>query len=300
MSWFNKLIVKILPLLPKSIVWLFSRRYIAGKTLEEGISKTREINNLGCCTTMDVLGEDIYTLEEAASEKEACLRVLDAIQQNGLDGNLSLKLTSLGLRIDKEQCFQNVREIVQKAKKLGNRVRIDMEDATCTSDTLEIYRRLRVEFNNVGTVVQAYLKRTVEDVSQLINDGIANLRICKGIYEESPEIAYKDKEKIRVQFIELTRMMLESDSYICIATHDKPLVDKSMELIQKFEIKQSKYEFQMLLGVTEKMRGEIVSAGHKMRIYVPYGEHWYGYSLRRLKENPKIAGHIIKNLFVNG
>lgn len=300
MNWFNHLIVKILPIFPKSIVWLFSRRYIAGKSLSDGLEKTKELNGLGCCATMDVLGEDIFTVEEATEDKEECLRVLEDMDREQLDANLSIKLTSLGLRIDKEQCFQNVKEIVEKAKQLNNFVRIDMEDSTCTDDTLDIYRRLRKDYENVGAAIQAYMKRSRDDVQGLINDGIAHLRLCKGIYDESKEVAFKDKEKVRENFVELIRMMLESGSYVGIATHDKVVADRSLQVLKSMNVKKSDYEFQMLLGVTEKLRADLVSQGHRLRVYVPYGEQWHGYCTRRLKENPKIAGHIIKNIFIRG
>lgn len=300
MNWINRLIVGILPIFPKSFIWIFSQRYIAGKSLSDGLVKTKQLNSLGCCTTMDVLGEDISRLEEATLAKEECIRVLDAIKEHRLDANLSLKLTQLGLRLDKKQCYQNVREIVDKAKQVGNFVRIDMEDSTCTEDTLDIYRQLRKEFNNVGAVIQAYMKRSQDDVKRLIEDGLAHLRICKGIYDEPAEIALKDRQEIRENYMVLVQMMLESSSYIGIATHDKVLVDRCLDLIQSKNIQQSKYEFQMLLGVTEHLRGEIVSRGHRLRVYVPYGEQWYGYCMRRMKENPRVAGHIIKNLFIRG
>lgn len=300
MKWFNKMIAAILPFLPKSFVWLFSRRYVSGKSLTDGVEKTKELNNLGCCGTMDVLGEDIYTLEEAIQSREECIRVLRAIDENKLDANLSVKLTSLGLRIDKERCYEHVKEIVDQAEQLKNFIRIDMEDSTCTDDTLEIYRRLRKEYDNVGAVIQAYMKRSREDVRQLIDEGIAHLRICKGIYDEPKEIAFKNKQEIRESFMEMVRMMLESGSYIGIATHDRELIDRSFQAIASYNVSGSDYEFQMLLGVTEKLRGEIVAQGNRLRVYVPYGEQWFGYCTRRLKENPQIAGHIIKNIFIRG
>ncbi len=300
MKFFNRLIVGMMPIFPKSFIWLFSKRYVAGKSISDGLEKTRELNSIGCAATIDVLGEDITTMEEATLSREESIHVLEAIHTNNLDGSLSVKLTSLGLRIDKEQCYRNVREIVQKAKEVGNFVRIDMEDATCTDDTLEIYKRLRKDFNNVGAVIQAYLKRSREDVRSLIEEGTTNLRICKGIYDESKEIAFKDKEEIRDSYIDLVQMMLESNSFVGIATHDKMLVDKSLKMIQSLQVPKTKYEFQMLLGVTENLRHELVSQGHRLRVYVPYGEQWYGYSLRRLKENPRLAGYIIKNLFIKG
>ncbi len=300
MNWIHKLVVWVLPLFPKSIVWLFSKKYIAGKYLSDGVRKTKELNGMDCITTIDVLGEEIFTSEEANQSKEECIQVLDAIQENQLKANLSLKLTSLGLRVDKELCYENVKAIVQKAKELKNFVRIDMEDSTCTDDTLEIYRKLRKDYDNVGTVIQSYLRRSREDVQQLIDDSIANLRICKGIYNEPQKVAFKDKSEIRNCFIDLVEMMLKSKSYVAIATHDRILVDESYRVIKSNNGAKSTLEFQMLLGVTEKMRNEIVAHGDRMRIYVPYGVSWHGYCIRRLKENPRLAGHIIKNLFIRG
>ena len=215
-----------------------------------------------------------------------------------LDSNLSLKLTQLGLKIDKEKCFQNVEEIVKHAKQLNNFVRIDMEDSTCTTGTLEIYRKLRKTYNNVGTVIQAYLMRSQEDVRQLIEEGIAHLRICKGIYDESPEIAYKDREKIKENYIRLVEMVLDSGGYVGIATHDRGVINRIIEMIRSEGYSSSQFEFQMLLGVTEHLRKELVSQGYRLRVYVPYGDQWYGYCTRRLKENPQLAGYIIKNIFI--
>lgn len=298
MAFFNRILVTLLPLFPRSFIWIFSRRYIAGKTLDEGVAKTGRLNRMGIRVTMDVLGEEIASLEEAKTAKQECLRVLAVQREQQLDASLSVKLTSLGLHLDKDACFANVRAIVAKAAETGNFVRIDMEDSSCTDDTLAIYRRVRKEYDNVGTVIQAYLKRTRNDVRQLIEEGIANLRICKGIYVEPASIAFRDKDEIRKSYMDVVRMMLESGSYAAIATHDRLLVDRTFALLKELHSARDRYEFQMLLGVTEKMRSEIVSRGEHMRVYVPYGEQWYAYSMRRLQENPAVAGHILKNLFV--
>ena len=300
MRWFNRLVIRVMPVLPKSFVWIFSRRYIAGKTLEKAIGKSRQLNAEGCRVTLDVLGEDIFTPDEAEAEKEECLRVLEAIHDNAIDGNLSVKLTSLGLKIDRERCIRHMREILRSASEKNLFVRIDMEDATCTDDTLEVYTRLREEFPRTGAVIQAYLRRSPRDVRTLIEKGIANLRLCKGIYVESPAIAYKKKRKIRDQFAELIRMVFDAGGYAAIATHDGQMIRRSLGMIAEKRILRTRYEFQMLLGVTEKRRRELIRQGHGMRVYVPYGEHWYGYSMRRLKENPNMVGHIIKNLFIRG
>ncbi|MBN1894197.1 proline dehydrogenase family protein [bacterium] len=300
MMWFNRLIVGVLPVFPKSLVWLFARRYTAGKTLEEAVRKARELNDRGLRVTMDVLGEDIRSLDEASAAREQCLVTLDAIRKNGLQGNLSLKLTQLGLKLDPETCYQNLKTIVQSAKSLGLFVRIDMEDSSCTAQTLSLYRRIRKEFDNTGAVIQAYMKRSRGDVQDLIRDSLAHLRVCKGIYDEPAAVAYKKKNEIRESFMDLIRMMLDSKSFIGIATHDSVIIERSLDLIHTGQVQKKDYEFQMLLGVTEKLRRRLVEEGHAVRVYVPYGEQWYQYSMRRLKENPNVAGHIVKNLFIRG
>jgi proline dehydrogenase len=298
MRFLNRMIVTVLPVVPKSLIWLFSRRYIAGVHLDDALRKTRLLNQEGAETTIDVLGEEIHDLDEAKQDRRQCEKVLKAISVEKLKAGLSLKLTALGLRQDPEVCFRNVREIVSLADSLGLFVRIDMEDSTTTQSTLDIYRRLRKEFKNVGTVIQACLKRSREDLELLIREGIANLRVCKGIYEESPEIAYKDADQIRKSFMDLLMMLLKSGNYVGIATHDKLLIDQSKEAITSCAVQKEAYEFQMLLGVTERLRAALIRQDHRMRIYVPFGQHWYGYSMRRLRENPRIAGYIIRNLFV--
>lgn len=298
MKWFNRLIVWILPIFPKPFIWIFSKRYIAGKTLDEAIQTAKSLNEEGCLVTMDVLGEDISDLKEATAAKEECLRMIAALHEFGIKGSASIKLTQLGLQIDPEACYQNVKEILTFAKQSNCFVRIDMEDHTTTDATLELYRRLRKDFNNLGTVIQAYLFRSQDDVKELIKDKIANLRVCKGIYIEPKSIAFKRKNQIRDNYKDIIHLMLDSGSFVGIATHDKVLVGRSLSLIDGYKISRDKYEFQMLLGVTEKLRRKLVQDGHAMRIYVPYGEQWYAYSMRRLAENPGVAGHIVKNLFV--
>ncbi|MFC1570113.1 proline dehydrogenase family protein, partial [bacterium] len=298
MKWFNQLVVQILPLFPKSFVWIFSKRYIAGIDLDDAIEKTIKLNQEKIVATIDVLGEDITQLEEASKATEACIETIKEIHKNQLQAGISIKLTQLGLCIDTDECYKNVEKIVQTADQLGVFVRIDMEDSTTTDKTLDIYRRIRKNYSHVGTVIQAYLKRTKDDVQKLIDEGIGNLRICKGIYDESPEIAYKDDNQIRESYMELTEMILRSGQFAAIATHDKDLVEKSVALIQEHKIDSNAFEFQMLLGVTENLRATVVKDGHNMRVYVPYGQQWHGYCMRRMKENPQVAGHVIKNLFI--
>jgi len=295
-SALNNIIVSFVKILPKSVVHIFAKKYIAGSKLSDAIEVTQKLNSKGICATLDVLGESITTREEAIQEKEECFRVLEQINENNLDANLSIKPTSLGLSIDKEFFYSQMKEVLTKAKGFNNFVRVDMEDSPYTSVTIEIFKRLQREFDNVGIVLQAYLKRTVSDVDEL-NKTNTNYRLCKGIYVEPEEIAFKDKQKIRDNFLMLVEKMLKNKSYVGIATHDKPLVDGSYKIIDKMNLQKDEYEFQMLYGVTEKLRNKINSDGHKIRVYVPYGENWHAYSLRRMQENPEIALHIAKSIF---
>ncbi len=297
MSFLNKLIVSALPIVPKALVGQFSRRYIAGVTLQDAVRVIRDLNGKRLMATMDLLGEDIHEESQAAGMKSSLIQMFETIKRSNLDSNVSVKLSQLGLRIDKNVCFENVRSIVEEARKLGNFVRIDMEDSTTTNDTIEIYKRLRERgFENVGIVIQAYLKRSDADIRALVKLK-ANFRICKGIYIESSDIAYQDRDDIRRNFVLLVRTIIENGCYVGIATHDEYLVEKSYDLIQRNSLDRSRYEFQMLLGVREALRDKILSDGHRLRVYVPYGEQWYAYSMRRLKENPQIAGYIMKALF---
>jgi proline dehydrogenase len=298
MKWFNWFVVQMIPLFPKSFIWLFSRKYVAGVKLEEAIQQVKDLNGKSVLATMDVLGEDIMNLEEAGKARKKCIETLCAISEKKLESGLSVKLTQLGLCIDKEKCYQNVEAIVKKASENHIFVRIDMEDHTTTDATLEIYRRLRRKYKRVGIVIQAYLKRSQSDVEGLIRDGIANVRICKGIYIEPAAIAYKDREEIRNNYMKLTEMILEKGEYAAIATHDEQLVRRSYEKIREVGKKPVNHEFQMLLGVTEKLRQDIIRNRHHMRVYVPYGEQWHGYCMRRMKENPQVAGYVIKSLFI--
>ncbi|MDX9728088.1 MAG: proline dehydrogenase family protein [Bacteroidales bacterium] len=302
---FNKLIASILPYFPKKFIWIFSRAYISGVTMADAMRVSKELNAQGVRVTLDVLGEFIKSLEEAEENKQEYLDLIDETQRNGINGNYSLKPTSFGLLIDKEACYRLMREIVAKAASFNNFCRIDMEDSPCTDLEIELYRRLHAEFpRNVGLVVQAYLKRTYSDLENMLDMNTpeipTNYRLCKGIYIEPAEIAYKKYEEINHHYLEDLEFMFKNRIYVGIATHDKPLIEGAYNLIKKYDVPKNMYEFQMLYGVTPKLRQSIVDGGHVMRVYVPFGEKWFGYSTRRLKENPKIASHIIKALFVKG
>jgi len=298
MSVLNKFVVTVLPVIPKAVVGQVAKRYIAGVTLQDAVRVVQELNQKGMMATMDLLGEDVTQVSEATAVKDNIVAIFRAIRDNSIGSNVSVKPTQLGLKIDSEICYQNIRAIVEQARSQSNFVRIDMEDASTTEQTLDIYRRLRKDgYTNLGVVVQAYLHRSEADVTALVKEG-ANVRLCKGIYDESPAIAFKDRRQIRDNFLKLLRFLLEGGSYVGIATHDDFLIDGAMELIGKLGVKPTQYEFQMLLGVRENRRDQIVQAGHRLRVYVPYGEQWYAYSTRRLKENPHMAWYITKAIFV--
>ena len=298
MSLLNRLVVSTMPFIPRPIVGRVAARYIAGITLKDAVQKVQTLNRLGMMSTMDLLGEDVKDATETHQVRDGILSILQSIAGNKLDSNVSIKPTQLGLKIDRELCYQNIRAILEEARKLNSFVRIDMEDAQTTDSTLDIYRKLRAErFSNTGVVIQAYLHRSESDVRSLVKEG-ANIRLCKGIYNESSSIAFKKREEIRSNFLKLLQIILEGGSYVGIATHDDPLIEGAYRLVQKLGLKVQQYEFQMLLGVRETRRDQTVRDGHRLRVYVPYGEQWYAYSTRRLKENPYMAWYITKALFV--
>ena len=301
----NQLITKMLPLMPKKLVWIFSKKYIAGETIDDAVRVCRSLNSQNIKITIDLLGEFISRLEEATENKMAYLEIIDRIEKEKIDGNYSLKPTSFGLLIDPEECYRNIREIVAKAADCGNFVRIDMEDSQCTDLEIDLFRKLQGEFpKHVGLVIQAYMKRTLTDIQHLQqlhnSDTKLNFRLCKGIYVEPEAIAYKKYQEINDHYLEDLEYMFQQGIYPGIATHDKPLVDGAFKLIEKYKVAKGHYEFQMLYGVTPELRKSIVDKGHSMRVYVPFGKEWFGYSTRRLKENPKMATHIIKALFIKG
>lgn len=296
MNLFNKLMVNTIPIFPKSFVRIFANKYIAGDKLSDAVNTVRSLNSEGYCATIDVLGEFISDKQEAIKSTHENIDVIKAIAENNLDCNLSVKLTMLGLGIDKQFCLDNMRTILTEARKHNMFVRIDMEDSSVTQITLDVFKQLRDEFGNVGIVIQAYLKRSDADVTKLSAGGV-NFRICKGIYIEPESVAIKGFQEIRENFLKLVNIALKNGSYVGIATHDEYLVDGSMKLIEELKLPKDKFEFQMLLGVQENLRNRILSEGFKVRIYVPFGERWYEYSIRRFKENPNIAGHVFKNIF---
>jgi proline dehydrogenase len=302
---FNKFIAAILPYFPKKFIWIFSRSYISGETIDDAMRVSKELNSKNIKVTLDVLGEFIKTLEEADENKKEYLNLIDVSFKNHINGNFSVKPTSFGLLIDKEVCYTHIREIVAKAASLKSFIRIDMEDSPTTDDEIALFRRLKAEFPaNVGLVLQSYLKRTYNDLEQMMDlnspEIPVNYRLCKGIYVEHESIAFKKYEEINHHYLEDLEYIFKNKIYVGIATHDKPLIEGAYRLIKKYNVSKNMYEFQMLYGVTPRLRESIVNEGHNMRVYVPFGKQWFGYSTRRLKENPKMASHIIKAVFYKG
>jgi proline dehydrogenase len=309
-SLLDSALVRLLPAVPKPVVQLFSSRYIAGATLAEAVDCVRELNDGGKMATVDVLGEEITREDEARAIAQSYDDVFAAIDEaqafppgaggladgasSRLDSNVSVKLTALGLDLSYELCRENLVEVVQTAAGYGNFVRIDMEDSSTTDETLRLYRELREDgHDNLGVVLQARLRRTLDDIEALV-DLQPSVRICKGIYVEPGSIAFTDYETVRANFLRCLDTLFAAGCYVGVATHDEWLIGETLSRISRRGLQPLEYELQMLLGVREQRRDELVAEGHRLRVYVPFGEHWYGYSLRRLQENPAMAGTIAK------
>jgi proline dehydrogenase len=293
-SLLDSALVRLLPAVPKPVVQLFSSRYIAGSTLADAVECVRQLNAGGAMATVDVLGEEITREEETRAIAQAYRDVFAAIDKASLDSNVSVKLTALGLELSYDLCRENLVDVVRIAAGYRNFVRIDMEDSSTTDDTLRLYRELREDgHDNVGVVLQARLRRTLGDVHSLA-DLEPSVRLCKGIYLEPRTVAFGDDEAVRANFVRCLEALLEAGCYVGVATHDEWLIGESLARISQRGLGPLEYELQMLLGVREERREKLVAEGHRLRVYVPFGEHWYGYSIRRLQENPAMAGTIAK------
>jgi len=297
MNLLDRLIVATLPLVPKPLVRHFADPYIAGETLEDAVRAVKLLNKQGACATIDVLGESVTRREETQEPLEKYQMVIDRIVNEGLDANISVKPTQMGLGLDYNFCKENIMRIVDEVRKHDIFLRVDMEDSPYTTLTLDLFEDLKKEYDKVGVVVQAYMRRTVKDLDERLIPAKANIRLCKGIYIEPHEIAYRNFDIVRRNFTMLLRKALSSGMYVGIATHDEMLVYDAYRVIDELKLSKDKYEFQMLLGVTETLRRQIIADGHKMRVYVPFGKDWYAYSTRRLKENPRVAGYVFKDIF---
>jgi proline dehydrogenase len=293
-SLLDSALVRLLPAVPKPVVQLFSSRYIAGPTLSDAVWCVHDLNAAGAMATVDVLGEEITREEETRAIAQAYRDVFAAIDEAELDSNVSVKLTALGLDLSYDLCRENLLDVVRVAAHFGNFVRIDMEDSSTTDDTLRLYRELREGgHDNLGVVLQARLRRTVDDVAALA-DLRPSVRLCKGIYLEPAAIAFLDYEAVRVNFLRCLDALLDAECYVGVATHDEWLIGESLARISRRGLGPLGYELQMLLGVREERRAELIAEGHRLRVYVPFGEQWYSYSVRRLQENPAMAGTIAK------
>jgi proline dehydrogenase len=286
----DRAIVRLLPAVPRPVVRRLSSRYIAGSTLDDAMRVVRKLNAKGKLATVDVLGEEITNADEARAITLAYHDVLARIAAESLDANVSVKLTGLGLELDLGLCRENLEAVVVDAAARGNFVRIDMEDSSTTDRTLDLFRSLRADgHENLGVVLQSYLRRTPGDLA-----GLDNVRLCKGIYVESEEIAYRDDDEVRANYVRCLEALVEQNAYVGIATHDEYLIGEALRIVRN--LPPDRYEFQMLLGVRPDRADELVAAGHRLRVYVPYGTHWYQYSVRRLQENPTLAGYVAADI----
>ncbi len=312
MTFFSRLVGWSLPLMPPPLVRWAAAPYVAGDEPADALARAASLNERGLAATLALLGEEIDSRELAVEGTRLYLDLVDQLAERGLDCNVSVKLTLLGLKIGREICREHLALLVERAADRGNFVRIDMEDHTCTTATLDLYREILAESrarrsaggpcgagaggDAVGVVLQAYLHRTLADIAALPES--ANVRLCKGIYVEPPAVAITDYGKVRRNFLAALEALFDRGAYVGIATHDDYLLRESAAIIERRGLAGDRYEFQMLLGVTEDRRNALAAAGHRMRIYVPYGRQWYAYSTRRLRENPRIAGHVARAFFL--
>ena len=273
-------------------------RFVAGEDLEQTVAAIRALNALGCTASFDHLNEDVSQVSATEEEVREYLRILARIDETGIRSNVSIKLTQFGLGIDPELAYKNARTVVEDAARRGNFVRVDMEGSNVTQVTLDIFRRLRSEFglNDVGIVVQSYLRRTWGDVQELLKIP-ARIRICKGAYNEPPEVAFPDKRDVDENYVRVMRALLASGVYHGIATHDPKMIDATVDFAQKQGIGKEAFEFQMLYGVRRDLQEQLARDGYNVRVYVPYGKQWYPYFMRRLAERPANVWFILKNLF---
>lgn len=299
MSLFSRLVVATLPLVPKFVVGRFASRYVAGETRSEALDTALELNRQGAMATLDVLGEEVSDRAKAEAAVTEYIGLFEDIEERSLDANVSIKLTLLGLKIDVGFCLENVDRIASAANRFGNFVRLDMEDHTCTGDTLRIYHELQPRHGNLGVVFQSYMRRTLNDIAALPAEG-GNVRLCKGIYIEPRPVAWKGFDTVRLNFVQALDKLLANGVYVGIATHDEYLVCAARSLIDRHRVPKDRYEFQMLLGVDEELRRILLDGGHRLRVYVPYGHDWYAYSIRRLRENPEIARHVARAVLRGG
>ena len=272
-------------------------RFVAGEDIEEAVAAIRLINERGCTASFDHLNESVKNEAEATAETQEYLAVLARIDETGINSNVSIKLSQFGLQIDPELAYRNARAIVQDAAARGNFVRVDMEGSDVTQATIDIFKRLRAEFglNDVGIVLQSYLRRTMDDAHELLQIP-ARIRICKGAYKEPPEVAFPDKHDVDENYVRVMQLLLSSGTYHGIATHDPKMIDATIAYMQRENIGKDAFEFQMLYGIRRDLQEKLAREGYNVRVYVPYGKHWYPYFMRRLAERPANMWFVMKNL----
>ena len=273
-------------------------RFVAGDTIDEAITYIRELNAENCTASFDHLNESVGSEAEAEVEVSEYLNILAKISETGIRSNVSIKLTQFGLGLDPELAYRNARRVVEEARARGNFVRVDMEDSNVTQVTIDIFKRLRSEFelNDVGIVLQSYLRRTYTDAQDLVKLP-ARIRICKGAYNEPPEVAFPDKKDVDANYVKVMQLLLASGTYHGIATHDPKMIDATIDFVQREGIGKEKFEFQMLFGIRRDLQRQLARDGYNVRIYVPYGKHWYPYFMRRLAERPANVWFVMKNVF---
>lgn len=293
-AWWNRLMVQCMPLIPKPLVWPLAQRYVAGESLEHMNQTVTRLNAQGCRTMVNLLGEYAHTTQEAEQTAQTYETILQYLENQKLQANVTIKLTSLGLKVDRDRCFSLTEQVIQEAERRNNFVRVEMEDSSLTEAIIELYLALRQNHSNVGIVTQAYLRRSIPDVRRIIKAGAGHFRLCKGIYREPRWMAYHDPELINRNYARLLEIMLGGGAYVGIATHDERLVWEALNLIDRLGLTPDQYEFQMLMGVDPTLEQMILSSGHPLRVYVPFGPQWHAYSLRRFKENPTIARYVLQ------
>lgn len=299
----NRLIASILPYFPERFVWIFSKKYIAGKDIDSAIDCITRLHQDDILATVDILGEAVNSPEEAESYLAQYLDAIQILSGYHFGLSMSIKPTMFGLHTHFDTCHANLRQILSLAKEKDLFIRIDMEDSSCTDLELALFEMLYKEFPaHVGIVLQAYLKRSMDDLDRLKRIEIpgypVNIRLCKGIYIEPRKIAFKSRQDIHDNFIRCLEKMLRLQFYPALATHDKKLIYACLKLIETQKLRHDQYEFQMLLGVTPRLRKELTQHHHRMRVYVPFGNQWFRYATRRLQENPHMVRDIITGIII--
>ncbi len=278
------------------ILAFLARRFIAGEGLDDAVAAIRQLNALNISATVDNLGENVKTKEEATRSADAYLDILDAIGTHKLDANVSVKLTMMGMEIDPDFCYENAGRIVNKAKDMGVFVRIDMEGSPVTQLTLDLMRRFRKDYDQVGIVIQAMLRRSEEDIRLLAEEGV-NVRLCKGAYKEPDSIAFPKKEDVNENYIKLAKLLIDGQGKVCLATHDRKMIEPIKAYIEEAKLPKERYEWQMLYGIERDLQKELANQGHNVRVYVPYGSDWLGYYTRRMMERKENFLFAMKHFF---